>query len=243
MAQITGPMLIADIDLYQSYTAAPSGYNVGSLIYGADGKAFRLALFGELGVVADVYQSAAVDPQFDGMSVLAAALGSRNVVITNGTTTVTANQFDGGTIVVDVTPDFGNEYTILGHTTGASGVNITFTLDRPTRTAWTTATKATLRRSPWSGIVKAPTTLTGVAAGVAIYPAPNASYAWIQTKAVAPVLCDASVFAVGSDISIPGLTPGSIGVNVAGTGKSNTIGRAMKANASAKPIPVYLLID
>lgn len=244
MAQISGVKNISESDVYQTFTTVPSGWAVGDLAYGSNGKAFRLALAGETLVVGDIYQGPVIDTQFNEMTpAAAAAAGSREVTITNGTTTVSANQFDGGTIVVAVTPDIGSEYTIIGHTTGTSGATLTFYLDRPVRTAWTTSTRVTLRRSPWSGVVKAATTLTASVAGVALVAATSGQYTWLQTKGVAAVYSDSSTFAAGSDVGVPGAAAGQIGVNVAGTGKCNTVGRAMQANSSGKPVPVYLLID
>lgn len=242
MAGIVG---FSDIDVYGVGTTAPGGYHVGDLVQGANGKAFRLAMAGETLVVGDIYQAAAIDTQFDDMSVTAQAAGNRIVTVTNGTTSVTANQFDGGTLTVSVTPGLGEEYTIIGHDaiTKTSGQTLTLVLDRPLRTAWTTSTKVTMRRSPWSGVVKAATTLTGAVAGVALVAATSGQYTWLQTKGVAAVLSDNSSGAVGSDVGVPGASAGSVGVNVAGTGKSNTVGRAMRALASGKCIPVYLIID
>lgn len=244
MASITGPMITSDVDVYSSYSIAPGGFHIGDRISGANGKEFRLALFGELGVAGDIMQSSAVDTQFDDMAVLAQAAGIRTVTVTNGTTSVTANQFDGGTLSVSVTPGLGEEYTIVGHdsVTKTSGQTLTLVLDRPLRTAWTTSTKVTMRRSPHSGVVKCPTTLTGTVAGVCVYPVASASFGWIQTKGVVGILSDNSTFAIGSDVGVPGATAGTIGVNVAGTGKSNTVGRAMRAAASGKVIPIDLCI-
>lgn len=247
MGNLTGTGIITSIDLYSSETTLASGREIGELVFGANGKGYRYGLAGELVVVADVYQGSVIDTQFNNMAVTASAIATNSnlqqVNITNGTTTVAANQFDGGTAVVRVTPDLGNEYTILGHTTGTSGAALVFTVDRPLQTAWSTATKVTLRRSPWSGFIKAATTLTASVAGIAIFPIPSAAYGWLQTKGVAAVFSDSSTFAAGSDVGIPGATAGFVGVNVAGTGKCNTIGRAMQANDSGVPIPVELLID
>ena len=246
MASISGVATISNTDLYSSSTQIPSGYSLGDMAWGPNGKAYRLALFGELGVTGDIYQSSAVDTQFDSMTVPAAVAVNTweaGVTLTNGTTAVTANQFVGGTATISVTPGLGEEYTILGHSTATNGSALTLYLDRPLRTAWTTSTKVTLRRSPWSGIVKCPTSLTGVVVGVGVYAVASGEYGWVQTKGVAAVLSDNSTGAVGSDVGVPGATAGSVGVNVAGTGKSNTVGRAMRALSSGVVVPVYLCID
>jgi hypothetical protein len=241
MASITGAAILASVDIYSSSTQPAYQHELGQEIKGQYGKAFRYALFGELGVVGDIMQSSAVDTQFDSMTVPAVlAAGVREVTLTNGTTSVTAGQFVGGTLTISVTPGLGEEYTIVGHGTATSGSSWTLQIDRPLRTAWTTSTKVTARRSPYSGIVKCPTTLTGTPVGVCIYPVASGEYGWIQTKGVAGVLADNSTGAVGSDVGVPGAAAGSVGVNVAGTGKCNTVGHAMRALSSGVVVPVNL---
>lgn len=244
MAAITGTGTITPVDLYSSSAIPDSSYELGQLVFGKNGKAFRYAFFGELGVVGDIYQSSVVDTQFTEMTVAAnVAAGQTKVVLTNGTTAVTAGQFKAGSFAVAVTPGLGEEYTIVDHGTATNGSSWTIYLDRPLRTAITAAaSKVTVSRSPYSGIVKCPTTLTGTVVGVGIYPVASGEYGWIQVAGVAGVLSDNSTGAVGSDVSVPGATAGSVGVNVAGTGKSNTVGRAMRALSSGKVIPVSLCI-
>jgi len=243
MAGLSGTPTIGTVDLYTS-SSVKGNVELGQLIFGPHGKAFRYALFGELAVVGDIYQSSVVDTQFDDLAVPAAlAVGVSTVVVTNGTTAVTAGQYVDGTLSVSVTPGLGEEYTIIGHGTAISGAALTLYLDRPLRTAWTTSTKVTVRRSPWSGVVKCPTSLTGTVVGVALYAVASGEYGWLQTKGVASVLSDNSTGAAGSDVGVPGASAGSVGVNVAGTGKSNTVGRAMRALASAKCVPIELCID
>jgi hypothetical protein len=245
MAQITGTPSITPASLYSSSTNPDYNYELGQLVFGKNGKAFRYVKAGELLVVGDVYQGSVIDTQFNELVAIASPIVSAQQVayVTNGTTVVAAGDFVGGTAIVAVTPDIGNEYTIVGHSTAANGATLTLFLDRPLGTAWTTSTRVTLRRSPWSAVIKAATTLTACVAGVAIYPVASGEYGWLQTKGVAAVYSDSSTFAAGSDVGVPGAAAGQIGVNVAGTGKCNTVGRAMQANSSGKPVPVYLFID
>lgn len=247
MATVSGPRTISDSDLYRSTTQAPSGYSLGDLAYGPNGKAYRLALAGASAlVVGNLLQSAANDTQFDDMAVPAAVAVNTwdaGVTITNGTTAVTAGQYVGGSLLVSVTPGLGEEYTIVDHGTATNGSSWTLYLDRPLRTAWTTSTKVTVRRSPWSGVIQFPaTTQTGIPVGVAIYPIPAAEYGWVQTKGMASVLSDGSTFAIGSEVGTPSGTAGCITVFAAGTTKTQ-VGYALRAAASGKTIPVHLQID
>ena len=240
MAMISGNATIAGIDVYQQETVASSP--LGQLIFGDNGKAFRYVKAGGTLVVGNILQAPVIDTQFDSMSVPANAVGLQTVTITNGTTALTGGEFIGGSLSVSVAPGLGEEYTILGNGAAISGASLTVYLDRPIRTAWTTSTKVTLRNL-WNGVIQCPTTLTGSVAGVAVSAIASGSYGWIQTKGVAGVLSDNSTGAVGSDVGVPGATAGSVGVNVAGTGKCNTVGRALRALASGVVVPVYLVLD
>lgn len=209
-------------------------------------KSFRYALIGAANlVVGNLLQDAAQDTQFEGMSVAAdAAIGATVLLVTNGTTAVTANQFVDGTLGVYTTPGLGEQYKIKGHSTGVSGATLTLQLDRPLVTALTAAaSKVTMKRSIWSGVIQYPiTTQTGVPAGVAQYALTLAQYGWVQTHGDITVLSDNSTFAVGSGL-VPSLAAaGAVGVNVAGT-THTPVGVARMAAASAHCISAFLVID
>lgn len=248
MASLTGIATLSLQDLYTSSATLVGGLQVGQLGISGEGKMFRYALVGGSSlVVGNVLQTSAEDTQFENMAVLAASVASAGTVqtvsITNGTTTVSANQYDGGSVSVYTTPDGGSEYTILGHTTGTSGANLTVTLDRPLQNAWTTSTKVNMKRNPWSGVIQFPaTTQTGIPVGVAVFAITNAQYGWVQTHGVASVLSDGSTFAVGSEVGTPSGTAGAATVYAAGTTHAK-IGSVQQAAASGHWISVFLQID
>lgn len=248
MGAISGTGLISVNDLYTSDTTVPGGLYVGAKSYGPQGQIYRYSLTGTTALVrGNLLQAAAQDTQFENMGVAAQAIalgGSvQTVTITNGNTTVTANQFDGGSVAVYTTPDGGSEYTILGHTTGTATQTLTVVVDRSLQTAWTTATKVSMKRSPWSGVIQAPaSTQTGIPVGVAIYAIPANSYGWVQTHGVASVLSDGSTFAVGSEVGTPSGTAGCVTVYAAGTTHAR-VGSVQMAAASGHWISVLLQID
>jgi hypothetical protein len=246
MSNITGTATIGEFDLYQVSSVLPSGYSMGQKVYDPNGKTFRLALTGGSALVmGNLLQEAVADTQFINMGISAAAVGDRYLTVTNGTTTVTANQFDGGTISTYTagTVAIGDQYTIIGHTTGTSGATLLVYLDRPVRTAMTTSAKVSMFRSPWSSVIQAPaTTQTGMPVGVALTAAAATSYAWVQTHGVAAVLSDGSTFAIGTDVGTPSGTAGAVTVFAAGT-THTTVGVARQAAASAHAIEVFLRLD
>ncbi len=252
MASITGQGIIGlgEFDLYSTSTTLPSGLGMGQMAYGANGKIFRLALVGGSNLVmGNALQSSVVDTQFTNLAVPTAVTaaqvtaGTYQIDITNGTTTVAANQFDGGSMSVYTagTVAIGEEYTIVGHTTGTSGQTLTLYLDRPLRSAFTTSAKVNMRRSPWSGVIQSPaSTLTGTPAGVATFAATASTYAFVQTHGVGAVLSDGSSILVGSAVALPSATAGAVILSAAGLAN---VGYAMQAAAAAHAIAVQLTID
>jgi hypothetical protein len=252
MASINALPSLSYTDLYSSFTELPSGLYLGSLQFGENGKAFRLVKAGGSAlVVGNTLQSSAnaTITDFDGLAVAtAAAAGATQVTLTNGSTAVTANLLDGGTFVVSTSStasaNIGEEYTIVGHGTATGGASLLVFLDRPLRTALTTATTTVaLRRSPWSGVVQSTGgAATGTPVGVAIYPIPASSFGWVQTKGVAGVLSDNSTFAVGSAVGPSVAVAGACGVIVAATART-FIGDSMSAANSTHAIQVNLRLD
>jgi predicted RecA/RadA family phage recombinase len=244
MAGLAGNPVIGTVDLYTS-NASQGNTALGQLIFGDSGKAFRYVKAGASDlVVGNVLQSQAVDAQFTNMTVPSAiAAGQTTVVVTNGTTVVTADEFKDGTLSVYTagTTAIGLEYTILGNSSAANGAALTLYLDRPLRTGWSTAAKVNVRWSPWYKVIQSPaTTLTGSCAGVAIYPIVAGEYGWVQTKGVGAVLSDGSSILVGSPVAVPS---GTAGATILGAAGLFNIGQAMQAAASAHAIAVNLRID
>lgn len=243
MSAISGTTLLSAADLYTSTASPGDGLSLGQLAWGRGGKAFRYVLAGAANlVVGNVLQAPAINTQFDALAVVTGAKGSTTLVVTNGTTAVTAGQFKEGNVVVNVTPQLAEEYTIVDHSTAANGAAWTLQLDRPIRTAMTTSTRVVARRSPYSGVLQSiATTITGAVVGVAIYPIVASEYGWVQTKGVASVLADSSSILVGSGV-IGGSTA-TAGACTLGIAGFTQIGCAMQAANGGKPIPVNLMID
>lgn len=249
MALLSGTPTLSYIDLYTSDTTIPGGLYVGAQQPGPAGKWFRYALAGASNlVVGNLLQSSVNDTTYENMAVLATSVvpvgGVQIANITNGTATITAQQFQGGSVSVYTTPGLGEEYTIMDVqgvlTTGGA---LSVSLDRPLRTAWTTLTKVNMKRSPQSGVIQFPaTTQTGVVAGVAVYAIPAAQYGWVQTHGIGAALSDGSTFAVGSEVGTASGTAGAVTVYAAGTTHMK-VGYCLQAAAAAHNISVFLQID
>ena len=248
MAFLTGPAVLSDIDLYESSATRVGGLYVGQSVFGTNGDRFNYSLVGASALVmGNLLQNAADDTTYTNMAVgTAGAVGDRFLQITNGTATITSQQFEGGKIGVYTagTVAVGDQYTILGVSgTLTTGGALTVAIDRPLRYAFTTSAKVVMSRNPWSGVIQAPaTTQTGIPVGVAVAPSTAEQYAFVQTGGVATVLSDGSTFAIGSNVGTVSGTAGAITVYDAATTLA-CVGVAMKVAASGKGIPVLLQIQ
>ncbi len=248
MPSLSGQRIISELDLYTSTTVQPSGWNIGDKAYSANGDTFRLALVGASALVkGNLLQESAEDTTYENMAVgTAGAVGDKFLQITNGTATITSQQFEGGTITVYTagTVAIGDTYRITSVTgTLTTGGALKVWLDRPLRYVYTTSAKVNMKRSPWSGVIQAPaSTQTGMAVGVAIYEIPANAYGWVQTHGECGALSDGSTFAVGSGLGTPSGTAGCVTVYAAGT-THQYIGVSRQAAASAHGISIFLQID
>lgn len=248
MAHLTGIRDIAEVDLYTSTAVKLSGYSVGDVMHGNNGKIFKLVLNGAAALVkGNLLQESVEDTTYENMAIgTAAVVGDKYLQVTNGTATITSAQFEGGSIGTYTagTVAIGDEYTITA-VTGVltTGGALQVYLDRPVRYAYTTSAKVVMKRSVGSGVIQFPvTTQTGIPVGVAIYEIPLAEYGWVQSHGECMALSDNSTFAVGSMLSPSLAVAGAVGVNVAGT-THGTIGWAREAAASAHAIAIFLMID
>jgi hypothetical protein len=247
MAAISGPSTSGAIDLYTSTATPGVGMSVGQIVEGRNGKKFAYVLNGAANlVVGNLLQSSAEDTTYENMAVgTAAASGDKVLQVTNGTATITDEQFRGGSLTIYTagTIGIGDEYTIMGVTgTLTTGGALYVLLDRPLRAAVTTSAKVNMKRSPYSGVIQFPaTTQTGIPVGFAIYPITANQYGWIQTWGEVGALSDGSTFAVGSEVGTPSGTAGAVTVYAAGTTHSK-VGMVQQAAASGHGISVYAQI-
>lgn len=158
-------------------------HDLGMLYIDGYGNKYRYVKNGGSALVtADLCQEPAEDTQFVSMAVPAAvAIGSKEITVTNGTTTVAADDFKGGSLVISTSTGIGQKFRIVSHTTGASGAAITYQVDRPVLIALTTSSKVSVRKNPYNGIIIAPTTQTGADVGFALFALAASKYGWIQS--------------------------------------------------------------
>lgn len=247
MPFLKGPSIITAQDLYTSSVTAQEP--VGKLMEGSKGRLYRYVLAGAVALVAgNVLQESVEDTTYENMVVgTAGVAGDQYIQVTNGTATITSEQFRGGTITVYTagTSLIGEEYEIKKITgTLTTGGALQVYLDRPLRAAITTSATVNMKRSPWSGVIQAPiTTQTGMAVGVAVYPIAANQYGWILTHGEGTVLSSNQTAAVGSEFGTPCLdAAGAATVYAAGTAHQK-VGVIRQAKASGKGIAAFITID
>jgi hypothetical protein len=247
MARLT--KTLATIDIYGTGTTTqPGPYQVGQIAWDVNGKAFRYVLAGASALVrGNLLQSpVSLGSTYQNMVVgTAGAVGDAYIQVTNGTSTITSQQFEGGSISVYTagTAAIGEEYTIVGVTgTLTSGGALKVYTDRPLRTAITTSATVNMMPSPFAGVIVCPTTLTGIPVGVAVAPIAANAYGWIQTHGVAPYIADGSAVVVGAMLGAAQSVAGSMTLATAGAGYA-VVGKALATGASGKGATMFLNID
>lgn len=192
MAKLTGPLVVAGQDLYSS-SIAPM-HKVGQLALDENGNRYRYVKNGAVALIpGQLVQEVAEDAQFRSMVCAAsAAIGSKSISATLGTTSVTANMLDGGFLYIESGTGLGQQFRIVGHTVAANATVCTFTVDRPLETALViTTSQVTVRKNPYNGVITYPvTTQTGGAVGVAVNKLTALYFGWIQSGGAVAALFD-----------------------------------------------------
>jgi len=222
--------------------------NVGELAVDLNGNRYRYVKNGGVALTpAQVMQEPAEDTQFVSMAVPAiVAAGATSITVTNGTTTVAADDFKNGSLIISVTPGIGQKFNIVNHTTGASGASITYYIDRPLVTALSTASKVSVRKNPFNGVIQSPvTTQTGAPVGVSITTNAASTYGWIQSGGEAAVTFDAGTNTANDQLGIaPSVSvAGAVRVAPAAVG-SELIGYSrMVVSVDSTSSLAHLIID
>jgi len=244
MAKLTGPTTITQQDTMTSST--DKLHDLGQLGMTSDGRKFRYCKAVATTVTGDCYSSAAQDAQFEAMAIQAnAAIGATSISITIGTTTVAANDFDEGYLMVASGTGIGQSSKIVSHGTGTSGQTVAFVIEDPLKVALTTAGSSTLTvvKNPYDDIVIQNATPVAHTAGISQFAIPTAEYGWIQTGGPAACLFDAVPTTVEL-LSVAASTTTNGTVTLATAANNAQIGISMHVvTVSAEVSPVFLTLD
>jgi len=243
MIKFGGAPAIYDLDPFTD--SSVQQHPLGALAMTGDGRKFRYSKAVAATVAGKCYGSAGQDAQFESMAVDAIEpIGEDTIGITLGTTTVTANMFDGGYLTISSSTGIGQFGQILSHGTGTSGESINVQIDRPLETALSTTSKVTIVQNPFYNIIVQATTPVAPAIGLAPSIIATDYFGWMATGGPATGLMDA-----GANIAVDTLaispsttTEGCIALFV--EANSQMIGFSMQVvSVDAYNAPVFLTID
>ncbi len=179
--------------------------DLGTLAYTADGRKYRYARAGAVALTAGTMneQSAIVANHSNVVVQNTAAIGNTEVRATLGATLATKDQYADGYMLVNDGPGEGIMYAVEGHAAVASAGVITVTLKEPLVVALTTASRVTFIKNPYDGVIIVPSAATanGVPAGVSNVAVTAAFYGWLQTSGYCAMLCGATAFTLGEEVS------------------------------------------
>ena len=168
-------------------------HRLGELYVDPWGRKFRYVQAGAVALATGhLLQEAAEDTNFRSMVAQAAvAINDTMIQVTLGGTAVTANQFEGGDLVVESSTGLGQAFKIVRHDVQTSTTGTCkFYVDRAVKVALTTSSQVSVRKNSYDGVIDFPVTPTGAPVGVALYAMTIAYYGWIQSGGDVPVLYD-----------------------------------------------------
>lgn len=256
----TGIRTLTEQDINTLSTTKNTQY--GAIGVTGDGRWYRYCSFGGTSTIASnqLVVAAAVTAAYQGLAIVASgtsgqvtanlATGASQIVITNGATTITQDQFAEGFLEVlvgaaGVTSSY--TYRIKGNTADATGsLPITVFLAEPLRntTALVAGTDTVnLNISPYSTVGTSAT--ANLPIGFTIMPVPNTAtltnYGWVLTKGYTDVKNDAGgTVAVGTSIGQSVSVAGAVRQATAST--SALIGYSHVAISASTAGPAYVNI-
>jgi len=242
MAKFTADAATFPVDIRSN--SAVQECALGTKAVTQDGRTFRYVKAGGTAlVVGKLYDGPANVGNHTNIAVAsAAAAGATSVTVTLGATAATANQYAGGTLIVNDAAGEGQTFSIKSHPAADASASLVLTLedDEPIVTALTTSSEVSLIPNQYNGVIIHAATETGIPAGVAVTAVTATYFGWIQTRGPVSLLSDASISELGSAVAASATTAGSATV---GTGALAPIGFQLTTGVSTEYNVVFLQLD
>lgn len=243
MATTLGPTaLITSGGVYTTSTVQQA--QLGDKAYSADGRTFRYVLAGAVALVpGNVIQSPATVANHVNLTPTALpSLGDTTMTVTLGATAATANQYAGGTVVVEKgTLGVGQTFLIASHPAALSGATLVLTLSDAVAVTITGTVTVSLTANMYNGVIQAPiTTLTGTPVGVAVAAIPALNYGWICSRGITGVKSDGAITVGTVAIAVPSAAAGAAKVMAA---TLFPIGQVCKTSIDTQVTPCFITID
>lgn len=223
--------------------------SVGQRFNSGDYREFVLVQNGAVALTAGklIQAPATIGANHTGLTLSTAVIGATTITITLNGTVATANQYQGGFLVISAGTGIGQTLRIQSHPSGTASGTVVLTLEDPLSVATLTSdSKGSLTLNPYgsqygtafgtSGVIISPTSSTGASIGVTLYPIPATtstvlSYGFIQCKGAVACLND-STTAVGLDVMPSSAVAGAVLTYVVAT--RNRVGTSTVAGETTK---------
>lgn len=246
----TGPLALVANGSFQTSTDTALATLVGTRWDLSDGREVVLVSTGSTTttVAGTLYQDAALVAGQQGMTVTAVQAYSANgnipatVTVTNSTTAVTANQYQGGFLYVQSSTGIGQFLRIAGNSSATTTGALTVTLEDAPNVDLTTSSVVSLVPAHGANVIINPTTPTNTPVGVALYAIAPSSYGFLIAKGLTVCLSDSGAPAVGTAIAASTITAGTVGTarTSASVVTGALIGNTAYAATSAAANLIYL---
>lgn len=148
---------------------------VGEKFDTSDGRELALVRNGTVALTAGkIVQSAAEVTAHEKLAMTVptaypATAGTFQILVTNGTTVLNANKFQGGYLITASGTGAGQTLKISSHQPAANGATFVVTTEDPIQTTLDVTTTVSLLANPYDGVVISPTTATGTPVGITLY--------------------------------------------------------------------------
>lgn len=214
----TGPLALVANGNFQSSTDASLETLIGTRWDLSDGREVILVQAGAATTIAPglLYQDPAIVAGNQNIAVTAYQAYSANgnvpakVTVTLGTTVV-ANQYAGGFLVVNDNAGEGQSLRIASHPAADGSASCVITLEDSPSVAITTASEVCLIPAHGNGVIIHPTTPTASPVGFGLYTIAAGAYGFLVTKGIVSALNDASAaITVGAMLSPSNATAGAV---------------------------------
>lgn len=237
-------MLSAQIQLTdqdaRSISSARGSAKIGQTASTADGRKYAYAQAGGSTLAAGkINISAPLVANHINTTAAVTAAGVTQVSVTVGATAVTADQYAGGYLAVDVDPG-NNVYLIVGNTACGSAGTTVVTLAEPLTVALTGTSRISLYPNQFQSIIVSSSAVAFQAAGVANVSLTAANYGWVQVGGYCSVLSDGAITKNAGAI-ISDAVAGAVEIEVAGT-VTKRVGYAPELTVDTAYRPVVLEI-
>ncbi len=187
---------------------------LGTKMIMQDGREYR---FGKAGgsnlAVAKLDAATANGANFDELAIPAAvAAGTRTFNITNGATTIAADDFEDGYVNVEDDTGEGYLYKIKEHgieAAGSAAVSVTLANPNGVIVAMTTSTTVGLMTNPYKAAIIHPSPNVTALIGVAASAIAASTFGWFQVKGPGSVLIDGTVV-IGDSVMASDGTDGAV---------------------------------